>query len=216
MHYYSFNIADYRKDTGHLTIVEHYIYRSLMDWYYLDEQPIPRITQQVTRRLRLGSENEPELANVLNDFFIKEENGWVHKRIEGELDKYAKKAEQSRRNGLLGGRHKKQRVTDAKNPEVTQQEPSTTLTPPLTNNHKPITNIKRASKKAFKPPSVKEVSDYCKSKGNNISPDSFVDFYEGNGWMRGKTKIKDWKACVRTWESRERKDKPDDDLGVYL
>ena len=38
MHYYKFNIADYRKDTGHLSTIEHGIYRQLIDWYYLDEQ----------------------------------------------------------------------------------------------------------------------------------------------------------------------------------
>jgi hypothetical protein len=26
--------------------------------------------------------------------------------------------------------------------------------------------------------------------------------------MVGKNKMKDWKACVRTWEKRERQDKP--------
>ncbi|MER2164727.1 MAG: DUF1376 domain-containing protein, partial [Psychrobacter alimentarius] len=35
MHYYSFNIADYKKDTAHLKPMEHYIYRSLIDLYYL-------------------------------------------------------------------------------------------------------------------------------------------------------------------------------------
>ena len=67
MHYYQFNIADYRKDTQHLTPIEHYIYRELMDWYYLDENPIPRKTQLVLRRLRLVSENEPELTNILSE-----------------------------------------------------------------------------------------------------------------------------------------------------
>ena len=27
----------------------------------------------------------------------------------------------------------------------------------------------------------------------------FMGHYEGNGWMIGKVKVKDWKACVRTW-----------------
>jgi hypothetical protein len=53
----------------------------------------------------------------------------------------------------------------------------------------------------FTPPSVSEVSEYCSSRGNSIDPQAFVDHYEANGWMRGKTKIKDWRACVRTWEA---------------
>ncbi|MCD8052170.1 MAG: hypothetical protein LUE89_10925 [Clostridiales bacterium] len=31
----------------------------------------------------------------------------------------------------------------------------------------------------------------------------FVDHYEAGGWMRGNTKIKSWKACVRTWTQRQ-------------
>ena len=69
MHYYKFNISDYRKDTVHLTPIEHYIYRSLIDWYYLDELPIPKETQSVMRRLCLGIESVSLLQNVLNDLF---------------------------------------------------------------------------------------------------------------------------------------------------
>ncbi|WP_051230184.1 Lin1244/Lin1753 domain-containing protein [Haliea salexigens] len=54
----------------------------------------------------------------------------------------------------------------------------------------------------FTPPSVDEVSEYCSSRGNSVDAQAFVDHYESNGWMRGKTKIKCWKACVRTWESK--------------
>lgn len=55
-------------------------------------------------------------------------------------------------------------------------------------------------KKAFTPPTVEQVSEYCRERGNHVDPQQFVDHYQGNGWMRGKNKIKDWKACVRTWE----------------
>jgi hypothetical protein len=54
--------------------------------------------------------------------------------------------------------------------------------------------------KRFAPPSIQEVSDYCADRGNSVDPQTFLDHYEANGWVRGKTKIKCWKACVRTWE----------------
>ena len=28
----------------------------------------------------------------------------------------------------------------------------------------------------------------------------FIDFYESKGWIVGKSKMKDWKAAIRTWE----------------
>ena len=60
-------------------------------------------------------------------------------------------------------------------------------------------------RKRFVPPSVDEVREYCRERMNNVDPQTFVDFYEGKNWMVGKTKMVDWKACVRTWESREKK-----------
>lgn len=54
--------------------------------------------------------------------------------------------------------------------------------------------------KRFSPPSVEEVAAYCRERGTTVDPQRFVDFYESKGWMVGKTPMKDWKACVRTWE----------------
>lgn len=67
------------------------------------------------------------------------------------------------------------------------------------------TEEKRREKhsRRFTPPTLEEVSEYCKSRGNAVSPERFIDHYQANGWMRGKNKIKDWKACVRTWERKE-------------
>ena len=59
----------------------------------------------------------------------------------------------------------------------------------------------------FIPPSVKEVAEYCLERANGIDAQRFVDFYTANGWTRGKSKIKDWRACVRTWERSERVEK---------
>ena len=56
----------------------------------------------------------------------------------------------------------------------------------------------------FVPPSLEEVTAYCQERGNQINPQSFLDYYTANGWVQGKNRpIKDWKACVRTWEARE-------------
>lgn len=135
MHYYQFNIADYRKDTYHLTPIEHYIYRTLIDWYYLDEQPIPKITQVVSRRLGLGSDMEPNISNVLKDFFIEHENGWHHKRIDQEINEYHNQCDKNKTNGKLGGRPKKTQVVTSGNPKLTEANPTITLT----TNYKPLT-----------------------------------------------------------------------------
>ena len=57
--------------------------------------------------------------------------------------------------------------------------------------------------KRFKPPTVEDVRAYCLERKNNVDPVAFVNHYESTNWHRGKTKISDWQACVRTWEGRD-------------
>jgi|TARA_R110002074_G_scaffold389865_1_gene573453 hypothetical protein len=54
--------------------------------------------------------------------------------------------------------------------------------------------------KKFKKPTIEEVKEYCLERGNNINPETFIDFYESNGWKVGKNSMKDWRASLRTWE----------------
>lgn len=54
----------------------------------------------------------------------------------------------------------------------------------------------------FKKPTIEEVSEYCKERGNKVNPQAFCDFYEAVGWRIGNKPMKDWRACVRTWETR--------------
>lgn len=59
---------------------------------------------------------------------------------------------------------------------------------------------KNKKEKIFIKPTVEEIKAYCLERNNNIDSQHFFDFYESKGWMVGKNKMKDWKACVRTWE----------------
>jgi hypothetical protein len=58
----------------------------------------------------------------------------------------------------------------------------------------------KSTSKRFSPPTIEQVSQYCNERCNYVDAQEFMDHYTSNGWMRGKAKIKDWKACVRTWE----------------
>ena len=58
----------------------------------------------------------------------------------------------------------------------------------------------------FIPPTVEEVRDYCKERGNDIDAEEFVAFYESKGWMIGKNKMKNWKSAIITWENRRKQE----------
>jgi len=92
--------------------------------------------------------------------------------------------------------------TDSEQGAISQRAGGKELTP----NNKGITIIN--NKGRFTPPTIEEVKNYCLSRDNKIDPEKFINHYETTNWFRGKTKIKSWKACVRTWESNH-VDKPD-------
>lgn len=64
-------------------------------------------------------------------------------------------------------------------------------------------NGDKEKRKRFSPPSVEDVAAYCKERGNKVNAQTFVDFYSAKGWKVGQNPMKDWKACVRTWEQRD-------------
>ena len=62
---------------------------------------------------------------------------------------------------------------------------------------------KENTKRKFIKPTIEEIQEYCKERNNGINANAFYDFYESKDWYVGKNKMKDWKACIRTWEQRE-------------
>ena len=64
---------------------------------------------------------------------------------------------------------------------------------------------KKVTVQRFTPPTVSQVAEYCKERGNGVDPEEFVDFYESKGWMIGKNKMKSWQATVRRWEKTSTK-----------
>ena len=91
----------------------------------------------------------------------------------------------------------------ARNQIGTEVEPQHNLT-----EHNLTDKRARApSSRRFTPPAVEDVESYCRERGNGVDAQRFVDFYAASGWMRGKTPIRDWKACVRTWERNANNDR---------
>lgn len=123
-------------------------------------------------------------------------------------------------NGAKGGR-----PSTSKNQVTTKEKPSSNqdITNPKPNDNQDITksepnvndnvnvNVKKKDTNVSKekasrlvPPTKQEVLDYCREKGYNVDCERFIDYYTSNGWMVGKNKMKDWKACVRNWSRGQR------------
>lgn len=62
--------------------------------------------------------------------------------------------------------------------------------------------INKEKEKKFVKPTIEDIQAYIDERNNGINANAFYDFYESKNWYVGKNKMKDWKACVRTWEQR--------------
>lgn len=124
MHYYQHNIGDYRRDTMHLSLLEHGIYRQLLDLYYLNEC---ELNANALRLICVRSAEEVKAAeNILKEFFIKTENGWKHGRCDKEINRFKEKSEKAKASA-----NARWKENDA-NAMRTHSEGNA--------NHKPITN----------------------------------------------------------------------------
>ena len=68
--------------------------------------------------------------------------------------------------------------------------------------------IYKESSKKFVKPTIEQIQEYCNERNNGINANAFYDFYESKGWLVGKNPMKDWKACIRTWERRNKNNEP--------
>ena len=141
--------------------------------------------------------NEPELRGAASAIF---------KMAKPQINANNKRYE----NGKKGGRpSKKETKTEpTNNQNKTKAKPSHNLdetkTKPNVNVNDNVNDNEKESpkgdkKKRFIKPTVDEVRAYCFEKCINVDAEYFVDYYDSNGWMVGKSAMKDWKACVRRW-----------------
>lgn len=203
MHYYQFNISDYRKDTIHLTHQEHYIYRGLIDMYYESEKPLTLDKRRLLRLLSCAYDQIDMLDNVLADFFIETQKGYTHPRIEAELEKIYQKSGKARESA--NKRWQKHANASKADANVMRTHSERNANGMLPNNLVTYKPKKKTATKRFIAPTLEQLKDYKKEKDLNLIPEQFIDFYESKGWLVGKNKMRDWKAAARGWSTREKK-----------
>ena len=114
-------------------------------------------------------------------------------------------------NGLRGGAPKGNKNA-VKTPEKQPKNNRKTSNENDNENDNDNVNENRDSKKSvarFTPPTLEEVRQYIAENGYNlVDADVFYNHYEAKGWKVGKNTMKDWMASVRSWQSREKKQTP--------
>lgn len=116
-------------------------------------------------------------------------------------------------NGKKGGRRNQTETKTEPKPNQTETKTKPNVNVNVNDNVNVNVNAnenKRACR--FAPPTLDDVTAYCTERGNGIDPQRFIDYYQSNGWKVGKNPMKDWKAAVRNWETRDAAPKKADNL----
>lgn len=53
--------------------------------------------------------------------------------------------------------------------------------------------------RTFKQPTLEELKEFIQENNLEVDAERWLNYYNSNGFMVGRTKMKDWKACVRNW-----------------
>lgn len=134
MYYYQHHVGDYRRDTAHLSLLEHGIYRQLLDLYYITEKPLD---ESSIRLINARTQEEKDATMViLGEFFVKKGKKYYHKRCDEEIAKFKTKSNIASTNANKRW-NKNSNLHDA-NALPTQSERNANHKP-ITNNQKPYT-----------------------------------------------------------------------------
>ena len=203
MNHYPHHIGDYVKATVHLTNDEDLCYRRLIEMYYDTEKPIPKETQSVARRLRMGSE---VVENVLKEFFVCRADGWHQLRCDLEIREYHARADRNRANGKQGGRPKKTQSVILGSPEVSQNNLNQNQNQNQNQNH--VLKDKSPSGSRLTVESLPEDwRDFCQQERTDLNPasvfDQFKDYWTALPGAKGRKA--DWLATWRNWVRSQKK-----------
>jgi len=205
MNFYPHHISDFNNATRHLTRVERSVYRDAIELYYDTESVLTDDIDRLQKKLLCRSDEEKQaLIDVLDEFFDLHGDGYFHERCDHELSKYRANINAKAKAGIASAKARKHKAAERKQNSTRVKSSLTAV-----HNQEPITNNQeergQKRKSRFMPPSLDDVNAYCLERSNKIDAETFLNFYKSSDWMRGNTKIKDWKSLVRTWESRDRK-----------
>lgn len=66
-----------------------------------------------------------------------------------------------------------------------------------------IKTNREGKSKRFTKPTIEEIKAFIEEESLNVDAEHFFNYYESNGWIVGRTPMKNWKATIRNWSKKE-------------
>lgn len=212
MKYYAHNIGDYAAATAHLSILEDGLYRRMLDWYYLDEQPLPADKRAIYKRIRASSAEERQAVDdVLAEFFHYDSmiDCFRHSRCEAELFKIGEKSAKASESAHQRWDMRSQDLEHAngclERANALENASNAMLDKTQDTRHKTQEKMERASRLPDGFPSVDELQWAQESRSDldaRFAAAKFRDYWVGVPGARGR-KL-DWPATWRNFIRSER------------
>ena len=121
----------------------------------------------------------------------------IKTQLKRDLRKYDDYIDKQKFNGAKGGRPKKEETTQITQPFFQEPKKADNVNDTDNDNVKDI----KVKRDVFIKPSIVEIKNYMLEIGMADVSEKWFDYYESNGWLVGKNKMKNWKAAVRTWKN---------------
>lgn len=201
MHYFKFNIGDYHKKAGRLSMLEHGAYTLLLHSCY-DREQFPTEEEALKWCWARSADEIAAVRFVLQQFFSLEDGRYVQSRIAEEIETYRAKSDTNRAIALEREARKRTKREPDEQERAPNHKPLTNNQEPITINHKPIKE-KAARGTRLSPDFVlpDEWVEFCKQQRPDLIPrevfDSFRDYWIA---QPGQKAVKlDWAATWRQW-----------------
>jgi uncharacterized protein YdaU (DUF1376 family) len=201
MHYYQFNIGDYKSHTEHLSEMEDLTYRRLLDWYYLHESPIPLDINETARQIRMRSHTEC-IAVVLQEYFERTDNGWIHHRADKEIARADEKSDKASQSAKA--RWNKEKNANAMRTHSEGNATHNTIHITQDTIHKD-TKSNRGTRLPADFVLPEDWIQFCKTERKDLNPEKvFAEFKDyWTALPAGKGTKADWTATWRNWVRRQ-------------
>lgn len=161
MNYYPFHIGDFRSGCMHISPLERWLYRDMLDVMYDTEKPLPNDLEAICRLIGAkADEHKAAVASVLEVKFIRTESGYTQVRVSKELARYKRMVSNANNaNNVRWGKTSNSIQSDPDQIPTKNQEP-------VTSNQEPKKNALSGRPDDSQPIQAKEVLQYLNARSN--------------------------------------------------
>ena len=119
----------------------------------------------------------------------------IKQSLKRDLKRYEEYVDKQSVNGAKGGRPKKATETQITQPFFEKPKKADSVSDSVNVND----SVNKRKRKVFIKPTIEDI----KKEFPTFNAESFINYYESNGWMVGKNKMANWNASVKNWMAKD-------------